>query len=113
MIDLLMSNLMDFVKNERLRSNEIHGTTFVDDHQAYAVILEEYEEALYEFQEVKKALDLFWEDVKNDEIDSTKLIRLRKLWSDAYRCAAEVIQLCGVIEKATDAIFDRREEECQ
>lgn len=61
------------IDDELARIIEEHGL-FVDDHQAYAVIKEEVEEAREEMIIIRENMVKFWERVRADDLDNTDIM---------------------------------------
>lgn len=61
------------IDDELARIIEEHGL-FVDDHQAYAVIKEEVEEAREEMIIIRENMVKFWERVRADDLDNADIM---------------------------------------
>lgn len=61
------------IDDELSRIIEEHGL-FVDDHQAYAVIKEEVEEAREEMIIIRENMVKFWERVRADDLDNSDIM---------------------------------------
>ena len=105
----LMQEVAYCVNNEYRRASERHGCYNRSDHEAYAVILEEFEEARDELERVKTILDEFWNLVKADSFDDDKYQKLQALQSAAHYLAAECIQVASTARKAAITIYCRGE----
>ena len=68
-------------------------------HEAYAVTLEEVEEAEIEMEAVKYYLDYFWDDTKADNAEAADK-RLKNLEQVAVNLAAEAVQVAAMARKA-------------
>lgn len=66
-------------------------------HESYAVILEEYEEALAEAQSFEKNLRGFWNGVKANTSTNCQLQQMQRI---AEKAAAEWIQVAAMCYKA-------------
>jgi len=66
------------IQEELERIIEEHGL-FVDDHQAYAVIREEVEEAEDEIIILKESMDELWKRVRNDDLDNLDIMESLQL----------------------------------
>ena len=101
-----MTGLISYLKKqiavERKRAEEKgHEHTFGSDHEAYAVILEEYEEAEEEHTAFdKKFVEVWIEKVRQDEDASEGFLALRDI---ALRASAEWLQVASMCEKASDS----------
>ena len=89
--------LVDVLMEEELASaNQKHPEFFASDHEAYAVIKEEYEEAYDELLRVQESLSRLWTRVKHDkDIEDA----LRGIKNSAYFLTAEAIQIYAMAEK--------------
>lgn len=68
-------------------------------HESYAVIKEEYEEAIEQGETFAAQLEYFWEEVKTN--NAHKLQRLTTMCDFAEHAAAEWIQVAAMCYKAT------------
>lgn len=100
MMKILKADVERLVKEEYDRASKQHGERFHSPHEAYAVMLEELEEAKDEFDEAKHIMSrLFWFYVNCDNfrgcVDAAKIIQ-----HAAENAAAEMIQLAAMAHKA-------------
>lgn len=86
------------IKAELEAANKIHPP-FVDMHQAYAVMLEEYEETLVEIDSARELLKMYWTYTRNDDFDSGRKCA-NQLLVIATRGIAEIVQLAAMAQKA-------------
>lgn len=97
-----MKELKEAVKalmcEEYERAAERFGGKFHSPHEAYAVILEEAQEAGLELMDLKYAIDLFWESVKKDDTEYQD--SLRNIEKCALNAACECIQVAAMAYKA-------------
>lgn len=79
-----------------------HGEKFHSAHEAYAVILEEAEEAGEDLSRVRTNLSNFWlfNCRKNDKLCEQKLHSLTKIKENAILAACEAIQVAAMAHKA-------------
>lgn len=86
------------MREEYERAAEKFGDSFHSPHEAYAVILEEKEEAGWELMDLKYAIDLFWESVKKDDTEYRDA--LKGIEKHALNAACECIQVAAIAYKA-------------
>ena len=106
---------------ERERAREIYGEKgnpladcFHSDHESYAVILEEFDEADRERRMFALDLEAFWMHCKNDHNDEhpkDKREILATLSERAVRAACEWVQTAAAVDKATATLLNRIDEE--
>lgn len=84
-------------------AKEQHGESFNSLHEAYAVALEELEEANLEFENIKTAFSYFWEDIKSDGEDSiaSGLINARFY---AVKTIKELAQFAAMVDKTLETL---------
>lgn len=86
------------IKAELEAANKIHPP-FVDMHQAYAVMLEEYEETLVEIDSARELLKMYWTYTRNDDFESGRKCA-NQLLVIATRGIAEIVQLAAMAQKS-------------
>lgn len=86
------------IKAELEAANKIHPP-FVDMHQAYAVMLEEYEETLVEIDSARELLKMYWTYTRNDDFESGRKCA-NQILIIATRGIAEMVQLAAMAKKA-------------
>ena len=86
------------IKAELEAANKIHPP-FVDMHQAYAVMLEEYEETLTEIDSARELLKMYWTYTRNDDFESGRKCA-NQILMIATRGIAEMAQLAAMAQKA-------------
>ena len=86
------------IKAELEAANKIHPP-FVDMHQAYAVMLEEYEETLTEINSARELLKMYWTYTRNDDFESGRKCA-NQLLVIATRGIAEIVQFAAMAQKA-------------
>lgn len=86
------------IKAELEAANKIHPP-FVDMHQAYAVMLEEYEETLVEIDSARELLKMYWTYTRNDDFESGRKCA-NQLLVVATRGIAEIVQFAAMAQKA-------------
>lgn len=110
-MEQLINDVKNLVEVEYGRASAIHGLTAASDHEAYALIKEELEEALEELTQVDAYLNRFWTLVKQDAAITDKFGTLIELQRKAINAAAECIQVCETIKKASITVCDRGAQE--
>lgn len=80
--------LQNIVKN--------YGAVYASEHEGYAVLLEEVEEANSEMIFVKGILEKFWESIKCNKVNKELLYFAKK---HALSLAEEAVQVCAVCER--------------
>lgn len=96
-MDKLLAEVKAAVQAEYARAAEVNGATFHDTHQAYAVILEEVEEAEHEIQMGMERLSRYWQTIKANGESNRELPYIQQR---AERAAAEWIQVAAMCHKA-------------
>ena len=97
----LLKAVEQLARKELARARTIHGKKFNSHHEAYAVILEEFEEAKNELAKLNLDLDGYWLDVRRDIKDSDN-ISLKAIKRRATNLAAEAIQVVAMADKALE-----------
>lgn len=85
-------------------AKEQYGETFNSLHEAYAVALEELEEANADFENAKTAFSYFWEDVAND---CSAILDLMNAKNYAIETIKELAQFAAVIEKTLETLDEK------
>lgn len=79
---------------------ESYGTTYASEHEAYAVIKEELEEAQTVLDQASKHLEYYWEKIKlghfSEEALKNNIVHIHQY---AQGAALEAIQVCACCEK--------------
>ena len=95
----LIDKVQKLVSFELERANTIHPPKFNSYHEAYAVILEEFEEMTVDAEKLKSFIGILWNNVKHDRekdvVDWLKLTEER-----AEHMIAEAIQVAAMCRKA-------------
>lgn len=104
----LIKEVRESIKREYERASRKFGKTNTSDHQSYAVILEELQEAFEEGNKCSKALDKFWSNVKSKYSTGAEMHRdLIEIQTAATFAACEFIQVAAMAHKAELSITDK------
>ena len=109
MMNELIEEVKDLEKFEYQRATAKFGFTNYSDHESYAVLLEERQEAETECKGVDLALSIFWEKCKTNAPDTDKLDICRILETRAILAACEMIQVAAMAAKAANTVRQRIE----
>lgn len=95
----LIETIKSAVVEELERAQADHGKRYNSAHEAYAVALEERDEAIREVSEVDKNLEEFWVAIMGDDVcaQDEALVRVE---NNAIKAACEYIQVAAVAKKA-------------
>ena len=89
------------IEEELAEANKIHPL-FQSPHEAYAVILEELEEAEEEILQIRKLMDEMWHRIRNDwGIEDV----LKKMKVHGVYATQENIQFDAMCQKALDSLY--------
>jgi len=101
------------MKDELARATQLYGATNHSDHESYAVIKEELEEALAESAPISFDLDRFWGYVKQNPPPELQTAQrdikrgiLYQMQTHALQCACEMVQVAAMCEKAMETMHD-------
>ena len=89
------------------RASVKFGVVNNSDHESYAILREEADEAINALVEVDDLTNVFFEMVKNNEEDKVKLDILNVIKHRAEEAAAESIQAAAMARKAIETIQRR------
>lgn len=103
----LIEEVKELVEREYGRAGAKFGLTNNSDHESYAVLQEELEEAQDEMVFLEQALKKFWFTVRQDQVDDTKLWRLKDVQKRALLAACECIQVAAMAKKASITVCNR------
>ena len=106
-MDKLIQDVKALVADEYHRASMKFGETNNSDHESYAVLLEEMEEAKVEVADVEHQLQKFWEMTKSNEDDLSKYSRLLEMERRAVLAACELIQVAAMAAKASATVSCR------
>ena len=99
MMKILKADVERLVKEEYDRASKQHGERFNSPHEAYAVMLEELEEAEHEYENARDFLKEIWYQTKKDDLMSC-IVLAKDIQQFAENAAAEMIQLAAMAHKA-------------
>lgn len=83
---------------EIVNAVKLHGAEYNSNHEAYAVLLEEVEEAETNMKDILELNKELWEDVKADN-DTEIKADARRISFYAYYLAMEAVQVAAVCKK--------------
>lgn len=106
-MEKLIQEANELVEREYGRAGARYGLTNHSDHESYAIILEELQEAKAEVDAFERELSLFWTMVKSDDDDQTKLGRLLQMYRISLFGACELIQVAAMAKKAAMTVCER------
>lgn len=106
MMKKLLEEVEELKEKEYSRAAAKFGLKNNSDHESYAVLLEETEEASDELAMVQKQMAIFWSKIRSDESPSDKLTIARAIEFSATQLAAEAIQVAAMAKKAAVTIRD-------
>lgn len=108
MMEKLIEEVTQLVEAEYGRAGARYGLTHHSDHEAYGVLLEEFQEAEEEVRLCGSALELLWKKIKRDSHDDRKMESLSLIQTKALLGACELIQVAAMAKKSAITICDRR-----
>ena len=103
----LIKQVINLESEEYGRASVKFGAVNNSDHESYAVLREEADEAVDAMEDVDNLTDVFFEMVKNNEEDKVKLDILNGIKHRAEEAAAESIQAAAMARKAIETIQRR------
>lgn len=107
MMDKLIKEVSELVEAEYGRAAAKFGCANNSDHESYAVLQEELDEALDEVGVVEDAMAYFWGQVKRNSPDQEKIKICDKLEKCALLAACEFIQVAAMAKKAAITVAGR------
>jgi hypothetical protein len=100
-MEKLIQEVNQCVANERERASAKFGPINHSDHESYAIILEEFQEAMEDTVSCHSAIERFWELTKDKSgTCANKVNSLRALRQKAILAACEFIQVAAMANKA-------------
>lgn len=106
-MNVCKNEIKDAIEAELVSANETHPP-FASLHEAYAVILEELEEATDELMLCSKSIQKAWHCIKEDNIQGT-LAHFARLKYRAERLAMEACQVAAMANKAEQSFAEKLE----
>ena len=103
----LVEEVNELVEREYGRAGSTFGLFNHSDHESFAIIKEELDEAGEEFDSFSKQLGLFWASVKSDASDNKKFNQLKMMEVTALLAACEMIQVAAMAKKAALTVCNR------
>ena len=88
-------------------AKEQHGESFNSLHEAYAVALEELEEASVDFEETKTTFSCFWEDITANDDPTNDLIDAKNYAAEAIK---ELAHFAAMIDKTLETLEKEKEK---
>ena len=97
----LLNEVEQAVENELARANKQHPL-FNSLHEEYGILAEEIAEAKEAFEETERMFDRFFMCMRKDDYSSANdyLAYIKK---NAIDCAAEMVQVAAMAQKAIDS----------
>lgn len=83
-----------------LREMRKDNIKFASPHEAYAKILDEFDDTREELKKLEYSVDWFWMDVRADSKQKIKNERLRKIYRGSIELAVKALQTASMAEKA-------------
>ena len=103
----LIEDVARLVEEEYGRAGAKFGLTNHSDHESYAVLLEEVEEAEFELKVFREKMDELWRLIKCNDGDWEKHRQLYEMRKRAVLAACEFIQVAAMCQKANITVCDR------
>lgn len=97
-MNIVRNDIENLVKKELLSSNRKYPL-FHSGHEAYAVILEEYDEAWEELVGVNEGVRSIWQNVKEDNISKELKEVILEAKDRAVKLACEAVQVAAMLDK--------------
>lgn len=105
-MEKLIEKVLPLVEEEYGRAGVKFGLKNNSDHESYAVMKEEFEEAQDEIDRLEDMLDAFWACVKDNNTPDQKLYFCRRIKNVAILAACECIQVAAMAHKAAITVCD-------
>ena len=101
---IIMGEVVQLIHEEKLLACEKFGEKHNSYHEAYAVIREEFEEALDEVIKCENSIDKLWDATKKNKSDWSQRRASEEIYDSAVRLACESIQLAAMARKTMDGV---------
>ena len=108
MTDITISQLI----HEELSSALIKYPLFHSEHEAYAIIKEEIEEAESDLKDIKSDLEMIWFDTRANYNPSSFYKDIRKYAVNLIKESAQIAAMCDKHEKSEKLIKEGGIDEC-
>lgn len=89
---------------KEIENAETWGKDFSSNHEAYAVLKEEVEEADEELEYVKSALNIYWYSIRTNAREDSMQLCVKNLNDKAFSTIKELIQVMAVCNKTLKTI---------
>ena len=99
-MEQLIDSVQNLVKEEYERAAAQYGWQHTSQHEAFAVILEEYQETCTDIEDAGNRIEEFWKNVCTDDVAQNQP-SARQLHNAALLAACEAIQTAAMAYKAT------------
>lgn len=110
-MESLIKSVHTIMEEEYRRAAQKFGFVNNSDHESFAVIFEELQEALDEVKNTDEVIERFWQMVKSREAtDQDKQDVLTAVENSAIFAACEFIQVAAMAYKAKQTIQERFKE---
>ena len=106
-MDKLLTEVTESIEREYGRAGAKFGLTNHSDHESYAILLEEMDEAHDEFTNCHIQMEHFWDQVKGNQEDYSKHHCLTRMYTYALYAACEMIQVAAMAKKAALTVAER------
>lgn len=101
--ELASSYLSKSIEKE-IENAETWGKDFSSNHEAYAVLKEEVEEASEELDGVKSALNIYWHLIRTNASKDSMQLCIKNLNNKVFSAIKELIQVIAVCHKTLKTI---------
>ena len=106
-MEKLIQEANELVEREYGRAGARYGLTNHSDHESYAIILEELQEAKDEVDAFERGLSGFGKMGGREEDGQVKLSQLVRMYRNALFGACELIQVAAMAKKAAMTVCER------